>query len=117
VNLVEIDLLRAGIRLPLSEPPPVIADYYALVCRAWELPRAAFWTFTVRDTIPEIPVPLDPDAKEVTLTLRPCLDRAYDEGRYAARLRYDRLPSPRLHKPDADWARNLLAARTASKPD
>jgi hypothetical protein len=33
-NLVEIDLHRAGKRMPLGTPRPRESDYYALVCRA-----------------------------------------------------------------------------------
>jgi len=111
-NLVEIDLLRAGERLPLGEPPPVPADYYILVSRAVDFPRAGVWPFSVRDSFPISAVPLGPGEDPVPLDLKPCLDRAYDEARYAAELDYTRPPTPPLREPDATWARDLLAARS-----
>jgi hypothetical protein len=111
-NLVEIDLLRAGGRLPLGEPPPPPADYYVLVCRAAELPRAGVWPFSVRDPLPTIPVPLNPEDAPVLLSLQPCLDRAYDEAAYSRELDYAVPPDPPLREPDATWARELLAHRT-----
>jgi Protein of unknown function (DUF4058) len=116
VNLLELDLLRGGARPPLGDPAPDIEDYYAMVCRSWEAPQAGFWTFGVRDSIPDLPIPLDRNLSEVLLPLRECLDRVYDEGRYGERLPYDRPTSPRLHEPDATWARELLAARLTPTP-
>jgi hypothetical protein len=115
LNLVEIDLLRSGQRAPLGDPPPVIADYYVMVCRAWEFPRAGFWTFTIRDPLPEIPVPVTQELPETMLPLRPCVDRVYDEGRYAEALPYDEPLRPRLSKDDAAWLGNLLAGKTLTE--
>lgn len=114
LSLVEIDLLRGGRRLPLSSPPPAIRDYYIMVCRAWEHPRADFWTFSVRDPVPSVPVPLADDVQAVALDLRSCLDRVYDESRYATEVHYDDTLTPRLNKSDTVWANDLLAARRAA---
>jgi hypothetical protein len=111
-NLVEIDLRRAGARLPLGEPPPAEADYYGLVSRATEFPRAGFWSFSVRNPFPALPVPLGPQDAAIPLELKPCLDRAYDEGRYAGEVDYTQPPTPPLPEADATWSRQLLAART-----
>jgi hypothetical protein len=113
VNLVEIDLLRAGPRMPLSEPPPKIRDYYAMVSRAWEFPRVGFWEFSVRDFLPDVPVPLARNESDVVLPLRKCLDRAYDEGTYWRRSLYDASLNPPLSRSDAAWVRGLLARRSA----
>jgi hypothetical protein len=110
VNLVELDLLRSGERLP-SDPPLPPADYFALVCRAQRFPKLAVWPISVRDTLPKIPIPLDASVADVTLPLRACLDRVYDEGRYDQVLDYARPPTPPLAEPDASWARQLLAGR------
>jgi hypothetical protein len=108
VNLVEIDLLRGGTRLPLSVVPPEVHDYYAMVCRSWEYPRASFWNFSIRDTLPDLAIPLAVDVPDVVLPLRPCLDRAFDEGRYRERLPYDRPLRPRPRRQDAAWIRGLV---------
>jgi hypothetical protein len=111
VNLVEIDMLRAGERPPLHNPPPPPSDYYILVCPAAAFPQAGFWPLSVRDRLPLVPVPLDPECEPVLLDLRACLDRAYDGGRYAGEIDYRQPPVPPLDEPDAAWARELLAAR------
>ncbi|MBY0523510.1 MAG: DUF4058 family protein [Gemmataceae bacterium] len=111
VNLIEIDLLRGGPRLPLGRPAEVVKDYYIMVCRTWEMPRASLWSFTVRDLLPQIPIPLVKDGPELLLPLRACIDRAYDEGSYDTELPYDGLLAPRLSKQDAAWVRALMAKR------
>lgn len=112
-NLVEIDLLRDGDRLPLGKPRAPLTDYVVLVTRAGEYPRARVWAFTVREPIPVLPVPLDEKTPAVPLDLRACLDRVYDEGRFAVKLDYARPPEPGLRKHDAEWAIELLNARRA----
>ena len=110
-NLVEIDLLRDGDRLPLGKPRPPAADYLVLVTRGAEYPRARVWAFTVREAIPVIPIPLDLNNPAVPLDLRACLDRVYDEGKYSVKLDYAQTPDPPLRKYDAVWAAELLAVR------
>lgn len=113
VNLVEMDLLRGGARLPMGQPAPPSADYYYLVCREWETPMARIWPFSVRDALPSLPVPLSSEEPELQIPLRPCLDRVYDEARYDRELRYDQPPPAPLREPDANWARELLARRAS----
>jgi hypothetical protein len=109
-NLVEIDLLRRGSRPPVQgQVPP--ADYYIIVCRGVDYPDAAVWPLTVRDPLPAIPIPLDPAVVPVMLDLRPCLDRAYDEGRLDEDIDYSRPPAPPLTESDAVWSRKLLDAK------
>lgn len=110
LNLVEIDLLRAGQRMPMGAPPP--AQYYVLVARAARMPHAGLWAVSLREPLPPIPVPLDPSVPEVTVDLQRCLSDSYDEGRFAQDIDYVEPPVPVLHEPDATWARELLAART-----
>jgi hypothetical protein len=111
VNLVEIDFLRTGHRPSIGDPPPDPSDYYVLVSRATEFPETAFWPLFVRDPLPTLAVPLDPDVSDVPLDLRACLDRAYEEGRYASDIDYSQPPIPALNEADAAWAKALLAGR------
>src|SRR5262249_26500385 len=111
VNLVEIDLLRAGKRLSLGKPKPPRSDYLILVGRADEMPVMGYWTLSVRDPLPVLPIPLDPSVEDVSLDLRACLDRAYEEANFAWEIDYSRPLHPPLKEPDATWARELLAAR------
>jgi hypothetical protein len=109
VNLVEIDLLRAGVRPPLGDQAPAPFDYYVMVCRHSEFPRAGFWPLGVRDPLPPVPVPLKSSDPDCSLDVRACLDRGYDEGRWARKVRYDLPPEPPLAGADATWALELLA--------
>ena len=113
VNLVEIDLHRAGQRLPIAEPQPAGFDYYALVCRPTQMPNAEIWPFRVRDPIPVIPIPLGPQEADVPLNLRPCLEWAYEQGRYGEEVDYAQPPVPPLSEADAAWAKELLAGHSA----
>jgi uncharacterized protein DUF4058 len=112
VNLVEVDLLRGGLRPPFGEHAPSPFAYYVLVSRYPQFPKIEFWPIGVRDSLPEIPVPLNPDDPDCTLDLRACLDRGYEDGRWAGKADYDKPPDPPLAEPDATWARELLAQRT-----
>lgn len=110
VSLVEMDFLRAGRRLPLRERPTDDGEFYVLVCRSWEYPRAGLWAFGLRSPYPDVPIPLAPDVPDVVLPLQTCADRAYDEGRYD-RLPYDRPLTPRPRKQDAAWLAGIIAGR------
>jgi hypothetical protein len=62
-NLVELDLLRGGHRLPMSGPLPT-ADYYAFIGRVGKKPRCHVLGWHLRSLLPTIPIPLlapDPD--------------------------------------------------------
>lgn len=107
-NLVEIDLLRDGERLPFGRPKPPPADYYALVSRADRFPKASVCAWTVRDPLPVLPVPLEPADGEIPLDLRWALDRAYEDAGYESRLDYTAPPVESLRALDAAWAADLL---------
>jgi hypothetical protein len=109
LNLVEIDFLRGGMRMPMDVPPA--ADYLVLVSRPASYPSADVWSFGVRDRLPTIPVPLGPESAEPVMDLAAPLREAYDDGRYGRLARYNEPLSPPLREPDATWARDLLAAR------
>lgn len=104
VNLVELDLLRDGERMPFGKPKPPAADYYALVCRGGQHPKASVWAWTVRDPLPVLPVPLKPADGDIALDVRPSLDRAYEDAGYRTRIRYDQPPESPLRVADAKWA-------------
>jgi hypothetical protein len=115
INLVEIDLLRSGLRMPLGEPPPLKADYYVLVSRALEFPQVGVWPLGVRDILPTIPIPLRPEDKDIELPLKFCLDRVYDLGRHAAEVNYFEPSLPPLSEQDATWAHELLSHKLGSQ--
>ena len=105
VNLVEIDLLRGFDRLPVEGLPP--CDYFALVSRAEDQPRAGVWPIKLRDALPTIPIPLRHPDPDVTLDLQAVLNRVYDEAFYGDVI-YDNQPEPPLSAEDDAWARSVI---------
>jgi len=110
-SVVEIDLLRGGGRLPMGEPTAPKSDFAILVGRSWEQPRVSIWSFGLRDRLPTIPVPLDPEVADVALNLQECVERVYEQSAYARRLRYAAPISPALSDDDAAWAAGLVRSR------
>jgi hypothetical protein len=107
-NLVEIDLLRGGQRAPI-EGTHTSYDYCVLVSRASEFPQAGFWPLTIRDTLPTIPIPLDPGVADVMLSLQSCFGPVFDNGRYEEDINYaQQPPPPSLSAADAEWIREVL---------
>lgn len=106
VHLVEIGLLRGGGPMPAAGRPR--CSYSVLVSRSERRLDAEYWPISLRDRLPEVPVPVqasDPDAR---LDLQAVLDRIHDDAGYADYI-YEGHARPRLGKKDADWARQLLA--------
>lgn len=112
-NLVELDLLRAGQPVPVwhgGAPLPVeaLGTYRIVISRGYERPRARLLPFSLRDTIPPVPIPLRPNDDEPALDLRQALSAVYDQGSYDLALNYRREPVPPLVRDDAGWADALL---------
>lgn len=109
VNLVEIDLLRGGERLPFAKPLPP-GDYYAFVARDQRRPLVDVYAWALKDPLPSVPVPLMPQDGEVNLNLAEVFGSAFERGRYAQRLRYDRPLAPPLRRSDQEWVTALLGS-------
>jgi hypothetical protein len=106
VHLVEIDLLRAGPRMPFADQPR--CDYLVAVSRANSRPDVDMWPFGIRDPFPPIPVPLRDGEQDAALNLKSVLDGVYDRAGYGFRI-YSHEPEPRLNSVDAAWAMSLIA--------
>jgi hypothetical protein len=107
INLVEIDLLRGGKRMHLGRPAPPAADYYVVVCQGDQFPQTGIWPISLRDPLPSIPVPLDPDAGTVTLPLQACFQASYALGSYEKEIDYARPFARRLGWPMPSGSRSL----------
>lgn len=107
-HFVEIDLLRGGPRLPLTDLPP--CDYYALVSRVERRPRAQLWPILLRQRLPVVPIPLTDPHPNAQLDLQGLLHHIYDAAHYE-RYIYDEEPTPRLSAEDAEWTRTLIPSR------
>jgi hypothetical protein len=109
VNLVEIDLLRGGPRMPWQGMPE--CDYCVVVSRAGRWPRAGLWPIRLRERLPEIPIPLRPEEADARLDLQQLLHRVYDAAGYCYYI-YTGQPEPALSAEDAAWASQLVASAT-----
>jgi hypothetical protein len=103
VNLVEIDLLVAGRRMPMAGPLPP-GDCYAVVLRAAKPELADVFAWSIRRPLPTIPVPLEPPDADVAVDLAALVATAYERGRYGRLIDYARPLDLPLRPEDRDWA-------------
>jgi hypothetical protein len=106
-NLVEIDLLQGGRRMPMVEPWPK-SPYYLLVSRKNQGPYCRVWSVDYHQPLPEIPVPLSSPDSDITLALQPMIDAVYERSRYRQRIDYTKPLTPPLAAGDASWLRRQL---------
>lgn len=109
VHFVEIDLLRAGPRLPIECLPP--CAYYVVVSRADERPDVGIWPVQLRARLPMIPIPLRAPDPDVELDLQDVLNRTYDSAGYEDYI-YRRELDPPLSPDDDAWARQYVPSAT-----
>lgn len=108
-NLVEIDLLRYGARMPAGGAPGGF-DYGILICRGASRPRAELLAFSLREAIPAFPLPLRPGEAEPPVELAAALSIIYRSNRLGLRIDYSRPPEPPLSPADEQWAGERLRA-------
>jgi hypothetical protein len=109
VNLVEIDLLHGGERLPMRKPLPPAA-YYVYVGRSEDRPMTDVYPIAINHPLPPIPIPLLPDDPDVTLDLQQALSTVYDLSDYDRELDYTKPPEVRLPPDEAAWVHDRLGA-------
>jgi len=107
-HLLEIDLLRAGKRIPLlGDLPP--ASYYLYLSRFTRRPRTQVWPVQLRDCLPTIPVPLLPPDPDVALDLQAAVNACFALVGYERLLDYTAPPPPPdLSPEDAAWVKTQL---------
>jgi Protein of unknown function (DUF4058) len=106
VNLVELDLLLGGRRLPMKRPMPQ-GDYFALVARAERRPDCEVYALSIRQSLPAIPIPLRTPDPDVALDLAKVFALAYDRGRYGRTVDYGRPLDLPLQPEDRIWAEHV----------
>jgi hypothetical protein len=115
-NLVEIDLLRGGTRMPMLDPFPD-SPYYILVAREEKAPWCRVWPTYFDKPLPTIPVPLSKPDPDIPLALQPFVDAIYQRSRYFADIDYSRTLKPPLTPEQTAWlARQLRGGTKAAKP-
>lgn len=108
-NLVEIDLIRAGIPMTMiGEVQP--SDYCLIVSRSSQRPQADLYDFDLREPISSVPLPLRPEDEEPWVELQAIVQDVCDRARYNERIDYRRtVPPPKLSEADQQWVDELLA--------
>jgi hypothetical protein len=107
VNLVEIDLLRGGTRMPMLDPWPA-SPYTLSVARGRKAARRLVWPAHFQTPLPPIPVPLAKPDPDLTLELQPIINTIYQRYRYAQSIDYTRPLSPPLSTQEAAWLKKRL---------
>lgn len=110
VNLVEIDLLRGGKRLPMLDPWPD-SPYALLVARCNHYEVCRVWPAQMVKPLPIVPVPLARGDKDLKLDLQPLIAEIYDRSRYGQDIDYRKPSKPPLNDEDAAWLRKQLRSR------
>jgi hypothetical protein len=116
VNLVEIDLLRAGEWVMLASiekvPPEHRIPYRACVYRAWRAGKAEIYRMPIERQLPTIKVPLRQQDADAKLNLQALIEQTYVNGAYDS-IDYRQPPEPPLPTDVERWANDLL--RSAGK--
>lgn len=112
VNLVEIDLVRAGqwvMAMRMKYVPKAYRKPYRICVRRASRPHLAeMYRVSLYQPLPTIRIPLRREDADVPLNLQTLIDTAYVNGRYADDIDYSKPPRPKLAEADAQWARLLL---------
>lgn len=110
INLVEIDLLRGGTRMPMLDDWPAY-PYVLMVAKARSPQHCKVWPGEYRTPLPTIPVPLAKPDPPILLSLQPLIDGIYQRYRYAQSIDYAKPLTPSLPAADAAWLKQQLKAR------
>jgi hypothetical protein len=108
VNLVEIDLLRGGIRPATTKPLEPKTDYCVFLHRVELRPKVEVFEWTVRDPLPTIPIPLASGDPDVPLRLQDAFADFYDAAQYALAIDHHETLRPPLRKTDVAWSKRLI---------
>ncbi|MBN3879515.1 MULTISPECIES: DUF4058 family protein [unclassified Nostoc] len=106
-HLVEIDLLRTGKPMSILGKIPV-TNYQIIVSRSETRPQAKLYGFSIRETIPIFPLPLQSEDTETIVDLQSLLYGIYNRGRYYLAIDCNQEPVPPLKSEDAVWSDILL---------
>jgi hypothetical protein len=106
-NLVEIDLLRRGRRMPMASAWPD-SPYYLLVSRKKRAARCSVWPAYYTEPLPAIPIPLAPPDADISLDIQPFVEAIYARSRYQRDIDYRRPLYPPLSTAEAAWLEERL---------
>jgi len=104
-HLVELDLLRGGMRLPVVGTLPT-GDYYAIISRAKRRPKCEVYAWTLSDKLPVIPIPLKLGDADSSVPLQDVFDIVYQRARYDLSVKYDAPLDPPLTPDELRWVQS-----------
>ncbi|HWG41916.1 MAG TPA: DUF4058 family protein [Gemmataceae bacterium] len=107
VNLVEIDLLRGGQRMPMLDAWPD-SPFILMVARARKPHACLVWEGHFQHPLPAIPIPLTKPDPDMSLSLQPLLDTIYQRFRYAQSIDYAVELTPPMNTEESAWCRQRL---------
>ena len=110
-HLLEIDLLRRGLRLP-TVGKLLPAAYYVFLSRTTHA-KTQLWAIQLRDQLPVVPVPLLAPDPDVPLDLQAALNACFDLVGYENLLDYSKPPAD-LSAEDAAWAEESVKRKAQS---
>jgi hypothetical protein len=113
VNMVELDLLRGGQRLPTAHALQP-GDYYAFISQPRTRPNVDVYAWTLREPLPQLPIPLADEESAVPLDLQAVFAETYHRAGYRSALDYDEPVKPPLNDADEAWVAEILRSRSAT---
>jgi hypothetical protein len=106
-HLMEIDLLRAGERVPMQQSLPN-ASYFVLLSRVETRPLMDVWPIALSAPLPTVPVPLLPGDPDVLLDLQAAFTATYDLLGYDLIIDYTLPPVVPLSEAETAWVETRL---------
>lgn len=104
-HLVEIDLLRSGKLMPMTQE--IRSHYRILVSRSNLRPEAELYPFNIQESMPQFLLPLLPEDPEPVVNLSEVLRQVYQEAALDLAIDYSVPPVPPLSESDWQWVRSL----------
>jgi hypothetical protein len=106
-HLVEIDLLRSGVAMPMAGARNS-SDYRLVISRQERRPQAELYPFNLTDPIPPFAVPLQPGHAEPVVHLDHLLQTVLDRSGLSVILDYQANPVPALSPEMQPWLESVL---------
>jgi len=110
-NLVEIDLLRGGDRMPMLDALPD-SPYYVLVARREKAPYCRVARASFDRPLPTMQVPLAKPDADIPVLLQPMIDAIYARSRYSDDIDYSQPLAPPLKPEQVAWLEGRLRGET-----
>jgi len=110
-HLLEIDLLRGGVRIPMESALPT-APYFVFLSRSNNRPITDIWPIHLNQPLPDkIPVPLANGDSDAIIGLQAAMTAIYDLLRYDLAIDYSQPLRPALDADARKWVKDLLSSR------